>query len=199
MAKPIFDLAAALLGRLQTLATPSELVAAYDEVRESLSGVEGRDELDWLQVARLTFAMSRAYRDRLDSLQPAGMAAMDWQAHLASLDPGQLDAASVEQWVALSPVRSCSNPRCCRPAVPFGRFCPRCYGGVLHPEGLPLLPGDPDDPYRAFNAEADAAILDRQMPHASEVESYVLAHARGCDDEEWERFEQYAAAGNADD
>lgn len=190
MVTPIFDLAAALLRRLQPLATPAELLAAYDEARDQLAGVVGRDELDWSQAARLTFALSRAYRNRLDSLQPAGMAVADWHAHLAGIKPGQLDAGSDEQWSAPSPARPCSNPRCGRPAVPFGRFCPRCYGGVLHPEGLPLLPGDPDDPYRAFNAEADATILDQQMPHPSEVESYVLAHARGWDEEVWDGLER---------
>lgn len=53
---------------------------------------------------------------------------------------------------------------CAGAAVPFGRFCPACYGGILHPEGLPMVPGDPDDPHRAFNAEADAWLADQQMP-----------------------------------
>ncbi len=53
---------------------------------------------------------------------------------------------------------------CGAAAVPFGRYCPGCYGSVLHPEGLPLEPGDPDDPYRAFNAQADAYLLDQRMP-----------------------------------
>ncbi|MBC8984080.1 hypothetical protein IAI52_27925 [Pseudomonas lurida] len=53
---------------------------------------------------------------------------------------------------------------CGAPAVPFGCFCPACYGAILHPEGLPMVPGDPDDPYRAFNAEADAGMADRKMP-----------------------------------
>lgn len=195
----IFDLAAAVLSRLQHATTPAKLVAAFDEGLDSLEGVEDRYELDWSQSAKLTFAVSRAYRDRLDSLQSAGMAAEDWQAHLASIKPDQLDAASTEQWVAPSPARPCSNPRCGRPAAPFGCFCPRCYGGVLHPEGLPLLPGNPDDPYRAFNAEADAAILDQKMPHPSAVESYVLEHTKAWDDEAWDRLEQYATLGDADE
>lgn len=160
-----------MLSRLQHATTPAKLVAAFDEGLDSLDGAEDRYELDWSQSAKLTFAVSRAYRDRLDSLQPTGMVAEDWQAHLASIEPGQLDAGSTEQWLAPSPTRFCSNPRCGRPAATFGRFCPRCYGGVLHPEGLPLLPGNPDDPYRAFNAEADAAILDQKMPHPGTVES----------------------------
>lgn len=195
----IFDLAATLFSRLQQAATPADLVASFDQGRDSLEDVEGRDELDRLQAARLTFALSRAYRDRLDGLQPAGMSAAEWHAHLATIEPDRLDAASVDQWVTPIPTRSCSNPRCCRPAVPFGLFCPRCYGGVLHPEGLPLMPGDPSDPYRAFNAEADAAILDQQMPHPSEVESYVLEHTKAWDDETWDRLEQYATLGDDDE
>lgn len=105
MVTPIFDLAAALLRRLQPLATPAELVAAYDEARDQLAGVVGRDELDWSQGARLTFALSRAYRNRLDSLQPAGMAVADWHAHLAGIKSGQLDVGSDEQWGAPSPAR----------------------------------------------------------------------------------------------
>lgn len=55
---------------------------------------------------------------------------------------------------------------CGATAVPFGNFCPACYGDELHPEGLPLEPGDPADPFREFNAEADAYLLDQQMsPH----------------------------------
>ena len=49
-------------------------------------------------------------------------------------------------------------------AVPFGSFCTACYGEWLHPDGLPLEPGSAADPWRQFNAEADALILDRQMP-----------------------------------
>ncbi len=60
-----------------------------------------------------------------------------------------------------------TNRPCCAcggVAVPFGQFCSACYGAELHPDGLPMLPGDPADPYREFNAEADAYILDQQMP-----------------------------------
>lgn len=53
---------------------------------------------------------------------------------------------------------------CPAAAVPFGSFCAACYGEWLHPEGLPLEPGDPLDPWREFNAEANALILDRRMP-----------------------------------
>lgn len=49
-------------------------------------------------------------------------------------------------------------------AVPFGCYCQACYGGVMHPDGLPMVPGDPDDPYREFNAEAAAYLADQQMP-----------------------------------
>lgn len=54
--------------------------------------------------------------------------------------------------------------QCAAPAVPFGLFCAVCYGRELSPDGQPLYPGTPGDPWRAFNAEADALILDRQMP-----------------------------------
>lgn len=74
-------------------------------------------------------------------------------------------------------------------AVPFGRYCPTCYGAVLHPDGLPLEPGDPGDPYRAFNAQADAYLLDQQMPScvdfAIEWQAYQrhLRQARYYDDD----------------
>jgi hypothetical protein len=58
---------------------------------------------------------------------------------------------------------------CGSPAVPFGQFCSACYGGVLHPNGCPISPGNSGDPWRAFNAEADAWLLDRQMPPADQV------------------------------
>lgn len=58
---------------------------------------------------------------------------------------------------------------CCQPAVPFGSFCPACYGGVLHPDGLPMRPGNHGDPWRDFNAQADAWLLDQQMPPADQV------------------------------
>lgn len=60
--------------------------------------------------------------------------------------------------------RPCKD--CGAPAVSFGAFCAVCYGQWLHPEGLPLEPGDPADPFRAYNAEADAYILDQQMPES---------------------------------
>lgn len=63
---------------------------------------------------------------------------------------------------AKAPNGICHN--CGAPAVPFGCYCMVCYGGVLHPEGLPMVPGDPNDPYREFNAEADAYIADQKMP-----------------------------------
>lgn len=54
----------------------------------------------------------------------------------------------------------------------------------MHHEGLPMVPGDPDDPYRAFNAEADSGMADRNMPtiaamaHAIEWQAYCR-HTRG--------------------
>ncbi|EJY6032815.1 hypothetical protein FA341_31700 [Pseudomonas aeruginosa] len=58
---------------------------------------------------------------------------------------------------------------CGKPAVKFGKFCAACYGGVLQPKGLPLTPGDPNDPYREFNAEADAYVFDQKMPPPESV------------------------------
>ena len=63
--------------------------------------------------------------------------------------------------------RLCSA--CGKPAAPYGRFCPHCYGGVLHPDGKPMSPSRPDDPWREENAEADAWLLDQQMPRANQV------------------------------
>lgn len=63
-------------------------------------------------------------------------------------------------------------------AVPFGCFCPACYGGVLHPDGLPMVPGDPDDPRREFNAEADAYLADQQMPRFVGLAIEERAHHR---------------------
>lgn len=52
----------------------------------------------------------------------------------------------------------------CKAAPAIGQYCAQCYGAVLHPDGLPMVPGDPDDPWAAFNAEADAYIADQKMP-----------------------------------
>lgn len=37
------------------------------------------------------------------------------------------------------------------------------------------------------------------MPHPSAVESYVLEHTKAWDDEAWDRLEQYATLGDADE
>lgn len=58
---------------------------------------------------------------------------------------------------------------CGAPAVPHGNFCPACYGGVLHPEGLPMTAGDHADPCRALNAQSDAWIMDGRMPKPEHV------------------------------
>lgn len=67
----------------------------------------------------------------------------------------------------------CEN--CLAQAVPGGRFCSACYGGVFHPEGKPMLPGDPDDPYREFNFEADVYLWDQKMP---EFVFLAIEHAK---------------------
>lgn len=74
-----------------------------------------------------------------------------------------------------TPERRCAA--CGQPAVPFGSFCPACYGGVLHPDGAPISPGRPGDPWRAFNAEADAWLLDQQMPPADQVLGVIQVSA----------------------
>lgn len=66
---------------------------------------------------------------------------------------------------------------CGSAAAPFGRYCPACYGGVLHPEGRPLEPGDPDDPHRAFNAEADAYLADLLMPRRDSIGATIELRA----------------------
>lgn len=71
----------------------------------------------------------------------------------------------------------------CAPAL--GQYCPACYGKVLHPEGLPLVPGDPGDPWRAFNAEADTYMADVKMGRfagfVAEWNAYVRAVGRNHD------------------
>lgn len=41
-----------------------------------------------------------------------------------------------------------------------------------------MVPGDPNDPYREFNAEADASIADQQMPRFVDIEIQRNAHHR---------------------
>lgn len=59
-------------------------------------------------------------------------------------------------------ITPCQN--CAAPSIAWGKYCAACYGGVLHPDGLPIDPADSNDPWGAFNAEAAAYLLDRQMP-----------------------------------
>lgn len=42
----------------------------------------------------------------------------------------------------------------------LGRYCSGCYGWVFHEDGAPLVVGDPNDPWRDFNADADRYIAD---------------------------------------
>lgn len=42
-----------------------------------------------------------------------------------------------------------------------------------------MVPGDPDDPYREFNAEADAGMADRKMP-ANGVMPHAIEWAAYC-------------------
>ncbi|WP_395605024.1 hypothetical protein [Pseudomonas sp. B16120] len=45
----------------------------------------------------------------------------------------------------------------------LGRYCSTCYGQVFHADGSPLVLGNPADPWREFNAEADRFMADRKL------------------------------------
>jgi len=57
----------------------------------------------------------------------------------------------------------------------------------LHPEGLPMVPGDPDNPYRAFDAEADAGMADRNMPVTTAM-AHAIEWAVCCRSKEAEEY-----------
>ena len=82
------------------------------------------------------------------------------------------------------PDGACHN--CGAVAVPFGCFCAACYGGVFDPDGLPMVPGDPGDPYRSFNAEWAATQADMKMPanvaFTIAENAHDLAHCRWLKD-----------------
>ena len=78
---------------------------------------------------------------------------------------------------------------CGGPCAVFGcRHCPACYGGIFDEEGRPLLPGDPADPFRAVNAEADAYILDTKMPPNVAAEIELIAHRRAQENREYKMY-----------
>jgi hypothetical protein len=52
---------------------------------------------------------------------------------------------------------------CTAAPADLGRYCSACYGQVFHADGAPLVLGDPADPWRAFNAEADRHIADAKL------------------------------------
>lgn len=52
---------------------------------------------------------------------------------------------------------------CAAAPADLGRYCSGCYGRVFHADGSPLVLGDPDDPWRDFNAEADRAMADAKV------------------------------------
>lgn len=91
-----------------------------------------------------------------------------WDLIVEPPEPRRVAAAKPPLGPGDRPCRGCGAP-----AVPYGKFCPRCYGAWLHPDGLPMEPGDPDDPYREFNAEADAYMLDQKMPWFLEAQNSV--------------------------
>lgn len=49
---------------------------------------------------------------------------------------------------------------CMAAPADLGRYCSGCYGRVFHEDGSPLVLGDPADPWREFNAEADRTMAD---------------------------------------
>lgn len=52
---------------------------------------------------------------------------------------------------------------CTAASADLGRYCSGCYGREFHDDGSPLVLGDPADPWREFNAEADRAIADQKL------------------------------------
>jgi hypothetical protein len=52
---------------------------------------------------------------------------------------------------------------CTAAPADLGRYCSGCYGRVFHEDGSPLVLGDPGDPWREFNAEADRAMADAKV------------------------------------
>lgn len=52
---------------------------------------------------------------------------------------------------------------CAAAPADLGRYCSGCYGRVFHEDGSPLVLGDPDDPCREFNAEADRTMADAKV------------------------------------
>ncbi|WP_440057879.1 hypothetical protein [Pseudomonas fragariae (ex Marin et al. 2024)] len=45
----------------------------------------------------------------------------------------------------------------------LGRYCSGCYGREFYEDGSPLVLGDPADPWREFNAEANRVIADQKL------------------------------------
>lgn len=52
---------------------------------------------------------------------------------------------------------------CMAAPADLGRYCSGCYGRVFHEDGSPLVLGDPADPWREFNAEADRTMADAKV------------------------------------
>jgi hypothetical protein len=52
---------------------------------------------------------------------------------------------------------------CTAAPADLGRYCSACYGRVFHADGSPLVLGNPADPWREFNAEADRFMADRKL------------------------------------
>jgi len=52
---------------------------------------------------------------------------------------------------------------CTAPLADLGRYCSGCYSREIHADASPLVLGDPADPWREYNAEADRAIADQKL------------------------------------
>lgn len=52
---------------------------------------------------------------------------------------------------------------CTAAPADLGRYCSGCYVRWFHADGSPWVLGDPDDPWREFNAEADRAQADQKL------------------------------------
>ena len=52
---------------------------------------------------------------------------------------------------------------CTAAPADLGRYCSACYGREFHADGAPWVLGDPADPWREFNVEADRAQADQKL------------------------------------
>jgi len=93
---------------------------------------------------------------------------LDHRAWIARLQDAHLKPVAAKQ---PGICQSCSGQ-----SIPYGKFCTRCYGGILHPEGKPIEPGMNDGIYKEFNAEVNAGIYDAKMPPSNWVADIILGN-----------------------